>query len=159
MLFCGGKKAHVHNEVFEKTNKEITSFISNDQVSKGRKFYMKLVDSMVNVHLRQICTLADQPERRELTSINAGNGVFTGQWGYSGNLYAIWAVIVPCVKCREKMFEELNTEPFKRTWDAEVCTECTRWEIDVESPLLEVPADEKKYPKDCFSTGKIEPFR
>lgn len=54
-----------HDEVLEKTNKESTSFISNNEAAKKRTFYMKLVNLGVNVHLRQMTTLAYQPERRQ----------------------------------------------------------------------------------------------
>ena len=145
--------------MFDKANKEITSFVSNDKVSKGRKFYMKLVGSMVNVHLRQFMTLADQPERKDLTAITAGNGIFTGRWGYSANLHALWKVLVPCKSCREKLFADRTVKPFLRTWDSAPCDACTRWEVDTESPLLDLPLDDAKYPKEAFPGGVIRPFR
>ena len=148
-----------HEEVFQKTNKQITAFISNDEVAKKRAFYMKLVGCMVNVHLRQLCTLADQPERRNLTATAAGNGLFTGRWGFSANLYALWKVLKPCKACRDKMFLELTTKPNERIWDLGMCEECTRWEIDIDSPLLNLPVDGTKYPSDAFEGNIIKPFR
>lgn len=145
--------------MLEKTNKEITSFISNDKVAKKRTFYMKLVDSMVNVHLREMTSLADQPERRDLTDMLRGNGTFTGRWGFSANLEELWLVIVPCEACKKKMLEELFVKPYERVWDAEICDICTRWEIDEDSPLLCTPVNDKLYPKGAFKDEKIRPFR
>ena len=121
---------------------------------------MKLVGTMVNVHLRQMVTLADQPERRNSTMVKGGNGLFTGRWGFSANLMALWKVLVPCRSCRDKMFEEMNKRAFERTWDNEVCSSCTRWEIDTDSPLLDLPVEPgSKIPLDAFPGGVIKPFR
>jgi len=120
---------------------------------------MKLVNSMVNVHLRQIVTLADQPERKSLTQIAGGNGIFTGRWGYSANLNALWKVIVPCEECRKNLFADREKKPLERTWDLILCESCTRWEVDVDSPILNLPADPKLYGKGAFPGDVIRPFQ
>jgi len=145
--------------VFRKTNQELTAFLSNDEVARGRTFYMKLVRSMVNVHLRQMVTMADQPERHGILCVAGGNGTYGGRWGFSANLVALWVVLVPCSSCRANMFKELDTKPYERVWDDTVCDKCTRWEIDIDTPLLDVPVDEKKFAKNTFPTGIIRPHR
>ena len=115
---------------------------------------------MVNVHLRLYTHLADQPERRELTSVMGGNGTYTARWGWSFIVKKIRKYLPPCDECKARSFADENVAPAKRTWNEKQCTNCTRWETTGSHPLLRFDPKDDNYPEEELDEdGLIGPLQ
>ena len=107
---------------------------------------------MINVHGEIFVSLQDQPERRSANYIMLGNGRYTARFGMAIDLCAVAAGIPACSKCFEKLLRNdyINTNP---------CKQCTAWEMDVKSSILDFDPPEH-YPTECIpDNGKLHPIK
>ena len=115
-----------HEEVFVRVNAQVLFLLPHKSERDKIMFYSREAKCMVNLYLRLFVHLADQPERREITSVMAGNGSYTGYWGWSLLLSKVRKFLPPCKVCREKLFSEDDISPFWRKWNEVRCDKCTQ---------------------------------
>lgn len=121
-------------------NKQMLSFLPLEGDTERRMFYSKEAKCIIDVHLRLFVHLADQPERREITSVLGGNGAYTGHWGWSVVIVQLVDKIPPCLECLKRLLSEMHINPNQWMWNEKRCDKCTQWETSGDHPIVEVQA-------------------
>ena len=112
------------------------------------RFYSKKHGGIVVPHLEIISSLADQPMRRFMNGLIAGNGTYGARFGLSIDLASVLDEIVPCDSCLSRMLE--GEEP------STTCSQCTNWNMTHERIRMKAPAN---YPQDELGAdGMISPI-
>ena len=144
-----GLKSDSHDIVernFVEEINELSSGINN-------KFYCSRMKKHVSVHFEIIASLGDQPERRELNYLSAGNSKFGPRYLWSANISSMSTYIPPCEKC----FEMLKISPIFLNTEHN-CDNCLIWDTTKLCAMTEYdpPPD---YPNDLLSTNsKLRPY-
>jgi hypothetical protein len=105
----------------------------------------------VSVYLDLLCSLQDQPERRPSCYLMMGNSRTAPRWGYSLD----YKSLSNCIKSRKTCI----TYKLDCNVPIDRCSECTNWEITLDSELLHFPLP-KGYPNDSpyvTNDGKLRP--
>jgi hypothetical protein len=77
----------------------------------------------VKLFLQVYAIVQDRPERSSSARISSGNSLFTGRWGYAGNLMAVHWKLASCENCfREKLMANRLV--------ASSCHRCKNWCFD-----------------------------
>ena len=66
-------------------------------------FYSARLKSYVAVHFEIIASLGDQPERREMNYLMAGNSKFGARYLFAANIESMVRMLPPCKKCSEQL--------------------------------------------------------
>lgn len=133
------KKGFDHDKVFRHIYDDLTKLSSGNFIS----CYCKRLQSMIKIHADIFCILADQPERRGLLRLSAGNSNVHGRFGFVMNCKQKSDVIRSCEECSNSIKLEVNnylqcihhnTEYY--TWRSNRCKHCTAWIHDINHELL-----------------------
>ena len=95
-----------HEEVERRFNDELVTL--RDASCPENMFYSKIHGKDVRMHGELIVSLMDQPERRGMNYMMAGNSIYAARWGYTINLQEVHKKLVPCDECKTKIFRELH---------------------------------------------------
>jgi hypothetical protein len=135
-----GPKGSDHEEVERLFMEELESLRKVD----GCLCYVKQRGKVIPVFAKVIATLGDQPERRAMNCMMAGNGSFTARWKYACNLTKISSNLVACDSC---LTDLLNNTVVSS------CAKCTCWNMEADSELLmfDPPND---YPEELLPDSK-----
>ena len=111
------------------------------------KFYSKKHGGVLTVHLELISSLADQPMRRFMNGLIAGNGTYGARFGMSIDLASVIDTVAPCDSCLARMLSRLPA--------GEACKDCTNWEMSDKRVRMTTPSN---FPVDELDDdGKISP--
>lgn len=158
------KKGSDHDLVYKKIIKDLKVLNSG----KFLKCYSKYLGRFVNVHADIFTVLADQPERRTMLRLSAGNSTVHTRFGTIMNCRQSVDYIRSCDTCTESINREVlhfsyghNTGNVSYHWRKSTCTKCTSWLYHESNKLLyHIP--EKEFPvkyvdEICDGVGKLSP--
>ena len=113
-------------EFYIKTELDRINGVSNEKP----KFYWATSQCMVEVNLKFLVSIADQPERREMAGLAHGNASLFTRWGYVIDLADRAKHIIPCNECQSKIYAG------DRKWNVKKCSQCTQWVMHGDHELL-----------------------
>jgi len=92
---------------------------------------------MVEVNLKFLLSIANQPERREMAGLAHGNALLFARWRYVLDLADRAKHIIPCEEYQSKIYAG------DRKWNVKKCIQCTQWVMHGDHELLKfrVPAN------------------
>ena len=129
-----GPKGTNHQLVIKKILDNLASFVSTNTPLYS---YTGVGEIPIPLSLTIFAYLGDQPERRQLNSLMAGNSTHHARWRYSCNISKITSVMRACTKCEDRFLDSAisNTLP-----SFDQCSTCTNWWLHEDHPLLTYPA-------------------
>ena len=139
---------HVSHECVERRiAKDLRILSGREPGIPAPRFYSKKHGGIVVPHLELISSLADQPMRRFLNGLIAGNGTYGARFGMSIDLASVLDEVVPCDACLQKMLQQKTVGP---------CADCTNWDMTHERIRMRAPSS---YPKEELGAdGLISPM-
>jgi hypothetical protein len=127
--------------------------------------YSKHLKKCVPVTLSVLASVHDQPERREILGLAAGNAKYHARFGYSMDVQYLADKLRACKECYKSLKDEFNSRVCNRSfvdqvtfqWRTLSCANCVCWTYIPNSPLLTFPPP-SNYPVgyDQLSNGHIE---
>ena len=139
---------HVNHECVERRIAKDLRILSGREAGvPAPRFYSKKHGGIVVPHLELISSLADQPMRRFLNGLIAGNGTYGARFGMSIDLAYVLDQVAPCDVCLQKMLEATTVGP---------CPACTNWDMTNERIRMKAPTN---YPEEELGLdGLIAPI-
>lgn len=142
VVACGPKDGD-HEEAEKALQQDIQRLLVERHM-----FYSKRHGQTINIHAELLASLADQLARRAENYLTAGNGTYGARWGYAADLYALMAGVPACETCIAALYSGELTD---------TCPNCTNWNMDIDSSLLDMDPP-KKYPASQLpATRKLRP--
>lgn len=117
-------------------------------------FFCRFMLKPIYVHADIFCMLADQPERRTLLNLSAGDSINHKRFGYLLDYQKCKNVILPCNQCHDYVNSEVDKyiNKYDKILDDESnlllatqCLVCSNWMLFDDHPLLKYEPD-KNYP-------------
>ncbi len=142
---CVGHKGVDHDVVDSIINNDLLSL----SIGPKHHYSPKGMKTKIGICAMLLCSLMDQPERRERNGLAGGNSNFHARFGYSCDWKKLAKVIPSCHQCLEVMKKSLQSEKPEIN---KSCTICTNWAYDINSPLLKYPPPEH-YPMELIPDG------
>ncbi len=150
-LLALGRKSATHRKVEEVISDDLKMLCS----PSGCRFYSKQKRKIITMHCSLLCSIQDQPARREYTGVGGGNGTYTARWGVSFNWNGVVKVLPSCNTCKNLILDYIsgyikmddNLMP-----QLQQCRICCNWGLSLEHPLLQVPVS-SEYPKSDHLEG------
>ena len=125
---AAGPKGESHEVVEDRFAEEL-----KELADPGRNvFYSKRHGGPVRVAVRLLASLQDQPERRSANHLMAGNGKFSGRFGYSVDTCHVCEILPSCDSCFRSLLKGEDVVPGS-------CGLCMNWTMDPESDLMKFP--------------------
>ena len=93
----------------------------------------------IPVTITLLSSIHDQPERRDILGLSAGNSKFHARFGYSMDFEYLYNTIKACEDCYKSIDNELNSDKqsYKNNycWRSNNCKKCVCWKYVEKSPL------------------------
>ena len=139
---------HVSHECVERRiAKDLRVLAGREEGVPAPRFYSKKHGGVVVPHLELISSLADQPMRRFLNGLVAGNGTYGARFGLSIDLASVLDTVAPCDNCLGRML---------RAQTAEACPDCTNWDMTHARVRMKAPPNYP--PEELGEDGMIAPM-
>ena len=137
-----------HDCVEQKMARELRILSGQDPGVAAPTFYSKKHGGILAVHLELISSLADQPMRRFMNGLIAGNGTYGARFGMSIDLASVIDKVAACDTCLARM---LSGFPVGE------CEHCTNWDMSNERIRMNTPANYPPEEEDMDGDGMIPP--
>ena len=133
---------HVNHDCVErKIARELRILCGREPGVPAPRFYSKKHGGILTIHLELISSLADQPMRRFMNGLIAGNGTYGARFGMSIDLASVIDTVAPCDSCLARMLSGLPSVE---------CQDCTNWDMSHDRIRMKAPAN---YPPEELLDG------
>ena len=124
-----GKKGENHDAIIGKIENEMR------EIRKGKEYYIGSIKKKARIQFSDFAHLADQPERRSINHLAAGNAMYAARFGVSANHKECFGVLKACEWCDKSNQSRLGQIDLNTFLPFPECSDCMNWDVLKEGPL------------------------